>query len=402
MPHRSHTEHDPDLVTSLPSVSDQDRGRLRMMIILVLAGFAAYAILRLLAPFLPAIVGSAVLAVLAHPLERRIRDRVHRRSLSAFLASLGIFVVVLIPLFALSLVLASSIDSGISAVANRFDEFSRQGGLLWEWVRSTAQIIGVDETELSNTLRDQLSGLGRSIAGSTVGILSGLGGWLVQGAVGLFTLFYLLRDGERIVREIRWLIPLDAELTEALIEKTHEVVSATVLGTLVVAAVQGTLGGLLFWAIGLPAPALWGSVMAFLSLLPAVGPPLVWVPAAIILGMTGQWLKAIIVTAFGALVIGTVDNVLRSLLVGQRAQLHPLVVFFSVLGGLAVFGTAGFLLGPVLFVTASSILEIARVSLDGEPAPEVGSAVFQSPAEERPEDPGTPEAGEGTPDRRQS
>jgi predicted PurR-regulated permease PerM len=251
-------------------------------------------------------------------------------------------------------------------VAAGVEEFGDQQGEAWGAFESAADLIGVEAQRLLETIENQASNLGTALAGGTLGLLTGLGGWFVQGGVALFTLFYLLRDGPAFVEVGRWLIPLEGGLTDAMAAKTREVVVATVLGALLVALVQGVLGGLLFWALGLPGPALWGAVMAFAALLPAVGPPVIWLPAAAILLVTGEVTRGLVLIAVGTLLIGTVDNVLRAVLVGGRARLHPLVVFFSVLGGLVVFGIAGFLLGPILVVVALAVLEIARVALRAE------------------------------------
>jgi predicted PurR-regulated permease PerM len=356
--------------SSLPSISPADRARLRVLILLVLATVSVWAVGTLLSPFLLGIVMASVFAVLAHPIHETLRRRTGPSWVSAIILTVVIFLGVMIPLLVVVMLLVDGIQSGISTVSDRVQDFASQRGEAWNWLASTASVFGVSESELSSAMRDQLGRVGDVVAGGTVGLLTGIGGWIVQGAIGLFTLFYLLRDGEMFTSVVRWLIPLDQRLTDALIAKTTEVISATVLGTLVVAAVQGTLGGLLFWVLGLPGPALWGTVMAFLSILPAVGPPVVWAPAAVILVSADQLVKAAILVAVGLLVIATVDNVLRAVLVGQRARLHPLVVFFSVLGGLVVFGAAGILLGPVVVVVAFSALEIGRVALDASAAPD--------------------------------
>lgn len=341
-----------------------------MAILLVLAAAAAFAVLRLLAPFLLGIVTAVVLALVAYPHHARFQPRVGNPSLAAFLSTTAIFVGILIPFFGILVLLVQGLDSALSAAAAAVENLSAQEGRAWEWLVSKARVVGMDEQELSDTIGNQLERAADALAGQTFDVLSSVGAWLAQGAIGLFTLFYLLRDGDMFSGAIRWLIPLDTELTEALLDKTNEVVHATIFGTIVVAIVQGALGGLLFWLLGLPGPALWGAVMAFFSLLPAVGPPVVWAPTAAVLVATGDYQRAVILVAFGVLVVGTIDNVLRAVFIGQRAQLHPLVVFFSVLGGVVVFGTAGFLLGPIIFVLGFSVLEIARITIERSSAPE--------------------------------
>lgn len=342
-------------------LSDTDRGRVQVVVLLAAAAGSAFVIGQLLVPFTLAIVVAAVMAVLARPIQDFADQRISRPTLSAFLVTALLFFLVLIPTGLFTMFLAAGLQSGVSAVTDQVEGLLNQQGPVWEALVSLAGLVGVDEATLDQQVSRQLSGLGGLVAGSTMGFLSGLGGWLAQAGIGLVTLFYLLRDGHKFVEFLRWLIPLDARVTDALLMKSREIVSATVFGALVVAVVQGALGGLLFWALGLPAPALWGAVMAFFSLLPAVGPPVVWIPAAVILAASGDLARAVILTAVGGLVISTIDNLLRSILVGDRARLHPLVVFFAVLGGLVVYGPVGFLLGPILIVVAISVLEIVRV-----------------------------------------
>jgi predicted PurR-regulated permease PerM len=262
-------------------------------------------------------------------------------------------------------------EVGIGLVTERVEEFSDREGEAWHLLEWVAGILGVEAQSLRDAIQSQASNFGGSVAGGTLGLLTGLGGVLAQCGIGLFALFYLLRDGPAFVQVGRWLIPLDEKLTDALVTKMHEVIVATVLGALLVAIVQGLLGGVWFWVLGLPGAALWGGVMAFAALLPAIGPPVVWMPAALILFARGAVTEAIVLVVVGALLIGTIDNVLRAVLVGGRARLHSLVVFFSVLGGLVVFGLSGFLLGPILVVISLAVLEIARVALRGEATQEV-------------------------------
>jgi predicted PurR-regulated permease PerM len=351
---------------TLHLATHRDRDRMHLAVLLVAAGVAVYLLLKLLAPFTLAIVTAAVIAVLARGAYHAVLRRVRNESGAALLVTIFVFVLVVAPLAGLLVLVMRDLQSGISLISGGLEDFGDQQGRAWHLFESAASWIGVDPESLRDTIGEQASSLGGALAGGTLGLLTGLGGWIVQGGIGLFTLFYLLRDGPAFVEVGRWLIPLEEPLTDALIAKTHEVIVATVLGALLVALVQGALGGLLFWALGLSGPALWGGVMAFAGLLPAIGPPVVWIPAAVMLALTDELPKAIILTAVGTLIIGTVDNVLRAVLVGGRARLHSLIVFFSVLGGLVVFGVAGFLLGPILVVIALAVLEIARVALKGQ------------------------------------
>jgi hypothetical protein len=155
-------------------------------------------------------------------------------------------------------------------------------------------------------------------------------------------------------------LPLEWEQSQAIFVRTHEVISASVQGVVVIAAIQGILGGLAFWALGLPSPLMWGAVMVVLSMIPVVGSTIVWVPTALYLALTGHWIKATLLVAWGAGVIGMLDNILRPRLVGGRTRLHELIVFFSVLGGLQVFGILGLVVGPVVVAITLALLDVFR------------------------------------------
>jgi predicted PurR-regulated permease PerM len=174
----------------------------------------------------------------------------------------------------------------------------------------------------------------------------------------LYLLFYLLRDGDTLLTFVQRAIPLPPEQRQVLVSSFTATVRGVLKGDIVVGLVQGTLGGLIFWVLGMGTPVLWGAVMAVLSLLPAFGTGLVWVPAGIYLLLTGSVWKGIVLLAFGALVISTIDNVLRPVMVGKDVKMPSYVVLVSTLGGIAVFGVNGVVIGPLLaalFLTAWEI-----------------------------------------------
>jgi predicted PurR-regulated permease PerM len=171
-------------------------------------------------------------------------------------------------------------------------------------------------------------------------------------------LFFLLRDRRLALQSLRELLPLSNREADVLLRRIRDTIHATVFGTVVVAIVQGTLGGLMFWLLGLPGALLWGVIMALLALIPVLGAFVVWVPAAIFLAVEGSWGKALLLTGWGTLVVGTIDNLLYPLLVGNKLRLHTLPVFFAIVGGLAVFGAAGVILGPVVLAVTLGLIDI--------------------------------------------
>jgi predicted PurR-regulated permease PerM len=195
---------------------------------------------------------------------------------------------------------------------------------------------------------------------------------LLQLGVALFSLFYFLRDGDDLVRALRRMTPLDPRRMDELLARARDITYATVVGNVLVAIAQGAIGGITVALLGLPG-ALLGAVMAVFSLIPMLGAGIVWIPTAIYLAVTGHLMKGVILTGVGVLVIGTVDNLIRAIFVGGRARVHSLVVFLSVLGGVLVFGAAGIVVGPVLFVLALIAIEAGRLAMEG--GEDVGAAI---------------------------
>ena len=175
-----------------------------------------------------------------------------------------------------------------------------------------------------------------------------------------YLLFFFLRDRRVALQLLRSLSPLSVAETDRLCGRVGDTIYATIYGTLAVSAVQGLLGGLMFWWLGLPAPLLWGVVMALLAVVPVLGAFVIWIPAALFLALEGSWGKALILTLWGMIIVGTIDNLLRPILVGKRLKLHTLLAFVSVVGGLILFGPAGLILGPVVLTITTELLEIWR------------------------------------------
>jgi predicted PurR-regulated permease PerM len=172
-----------------------------------------------------------------------------------------------------------------------------------------------------------------------------------------YVLFFFLRDRRMFLHAIARHSPLSQSQMEGLLERIGDTIHATVYGTFAVASVQGLLGGLMFWWLGLPAPLLWGLIMGMLAVIPMLGAFVIWAPAALFLLLEGAWHDALTLSLWGMLVVGTVDNLLRPVLVGDRLRLHTVLTFLSVVGGLMVFGAAGLILGPVILVITMAMLE---------------------------------------------
>jgi predicted PurR-regulated permease PerM len=175
-----------------------------------------------------------------------------------------------------------------------------------------------------------------------------------------YVLFYFLRDGQLILRTIGFLLPVSQSDTQRIFARIGETIRISLYGKLLVASIQGSLGGLMFWWIGLPSPVLWGFLMVLVSAFPLLGTFIVWCPAAVILALQAEWVRAVILAAWGLLIIHPVDNFLGPILVGTTLRLHTLLIFFAVLGGVVAFGPSGFVLGPVIVAIVVAVFEIQQ------------------------------------------
>jgi len=216
----------------------------------------------------------------------------------------------------------------------------------------------MSQVNLKTLLLDNLRRLSVYIAGQGSKFIKGLSTGLFKFFLMTVALFFLFRDGERFMEKIKDLIPFSAKEREKILQRMVDMIHATIYGGIVVALVQGGLGGVGFWIVGLPAPLFWGAVMAFLSFIPIVGAFLVWVPAAIILFIQGSYLKAVILFIWGAVVISLSDNFIRPILISGRTQVHTLLLFFGILGGLKVFGFLGVIAGPLVITICLAIIDI--------------------------------------------
>ena len=332
---------------------------------------ALYLCWSMLQPFVEVVLWAVVLVIVFFPVHRRIRARVGSPGWSAVLSCLLVIVVILVPLTLLTFAVINEIGNfakmlqpqpdgtsgAASAAAGLLDPNSPYLGPVVRWL---GQYVDLSRLGSQEFLAERLKGVSGVIASRTLGFVGGFVGFVVEVFFVIFTMYYLFRDGERMRAAAYEMVPLSGEQAGEIFNRTGEVISASVYGVLVIAVIQGVLGGLAFWALGLPSPLLWGVVMIFLSMIPMLGAFLVWVPAAIYLALTGHWVKAVMLAVWGALIIGSIDNFLRPKLVGERTRLHELLVFFSVLGGLQVFGVLGIVLGPVIVAITIALLDVLR------------------------------------------
>ena len=310
--------------------------------------------------FLPVLL-AAVFATLFYPLYLRLLGVVRgRKTLASFLCCLLLLLVLIVPLYLVAeMVTREAIDFYRSAQADF-------GGIGQTLQASLARLRGLplardlnlDQIDWSSILRNTASSAG-SLAATIINKTSrGTIQVLILLFTTLFTMFYFFRDGRDLLRRLRALIPLDREHKNAIATRFSAVARATVKGTLVIALVQGTLSGLTLWIFGVGSPFLWGVVATFLAVIPLMGSWLVLYPAALFQILTGHLWQGIGILLMTVIVIVNIDNLLRPRLVGQETGMHDLMVFFSTLGGISMFGPMGFIVGPMVAALFLSLLDI--------------------------------------------
>jgi len=333
--------------------------------VLLLAGYLAF---RVVAPFLAPLGWAAVFAMVLNPVHARLASRVGRSRAAAATTVLAV-VIIVGPAITVLAILTSEVTSVVQRI--------QAGGLVipaapdvQEWYASLRQKIVIPlPADPTATLVDAFRSVATFLAARAGTILQNVASFVFHLFVMLFGLFYFLRDGERIVSIIRQLLPFEPERRDRMITQTNDLVVATVGSTFAVAIVQGALTGLTLGVLGFQSPVLWGVMTAFTALLPAVGSGLVWGPAAIYLFATGHVVKGIILVGIGVGVIGMADNVLRPLLLSGRTTMHGLLVFISLLGGMAAFGFIGLVIGPVAIAAIGTLLD-AVLEEQSPPGPE--------------------------------
>jgi predicted PurR-regulated permease PerM len=336
----------------------------RLAALALVTVLVAYGCWLLARPFFGALTWAGVLALLTHPIHRWIGAHVTRRNLAAGLALAVVTLAIVIPVVVVGAAVIREANKGARMLSTgelraRWDGLKRANPRLSPVLDRIEGELGIGATTSAGATAD-----GTAAEGGPDGRRGVLFKTVRAGTeflVTLLALFFFFRDSEAAKDAVRDLLPMTRRRADRVLRRVADTVWATAYGTLVVAGIQGLLGGLMFWWLGLPAPVLWGVAMGLLALVPVLGAFVVWVPAAVFLALEGSWGKALLLAAWGAIVIGLVDNLLYPALVGGRLRLHTLVVFIAMVGGLSAFGAAGLFLGPALVTFALELRRVWRV-----------------------------------------
>ena len=348
--------HEPQARQTAAQIANDwgSRSHVHSLVLMAVTVLGIYLCYRLAAPFIPAIVWALALAILFTPLQRWLESKTKSPNLAATISVLLVAVIVVLPAAFVAERIIGEAARGAETITAMVDSGQWRRNLeaypliapAGHWIERQFDLPGIVSTATS-WLTDTAASFVRGSVLQLIGIV-----------LTFYMLFYFLRDRSAILTSLRSLTPLSEADTSRLFVDVGDTVHATVYGTLAVAVVQGTLGGLMFWWLGLPAPLLWGIVMGLLAVVPVLGAFIVWIPAAIFLLLDGSGGKALLLALWGGIVVGGIDNVLYPMLVGRRLKMHTILAFVSIVGGLIVFGSSGLILGPVIFAVTRLLLQI--------------------------------------------
>ena len=320
---------------------------------LILAVYACY---NLIAPYISSIVLAFIVSLLFFPLHEQIELRLKsHKNLAAALSCTLLTVIIIIPLLIVSLAI---LHQGVSFFGAAYEWVTHGGAKeimnmpsVQSAIKSIDKLLPFDSInpqDLISKAASTVSSLSSNMIGMSSALLSNLTGTLINFMLMLFVLFFLLRDHNTIIQTLRHVSPLSRTQEDTLLEETEKVAKSAVMGSFLTALAQGIVGGFAMWLAGFPG-LFWGSMMAFTSFIPVVGTALIWLPAATYLLLTGEWQWALFLSTWGVLVVGSIDNLLRPFLMQGNSGMNTLLIFFSLIGGLQVYGLMGIIYGPIIF-----------------------------------------------------
>jgi predicted PurR-regulated permease PerM len=343
------------------------REHIFLIFILFLTFLSLYLLYMILAPFLSSIVWAILLAMVFYPIFQRLQRLFMKKEvLSALVMTLLVLIVIVLP-FSL---LMASLAGEVVDLYHQVEEMIETGQLqtyierikeihLFKWILlGLGQHIDFSQANPLPLLLKNLNQISTFIFNQTTALLKGFSSFVVGFFFTLLALYYFFKDGGHLFARLKEIVPLPSKQRDLLIRRFKDMIYATIYGGLLIAMIQGLLGGLSFWVLGLPSPIFWGTAMALLSFIPIGGTALIWVPAAIILLIEGAVLKGLLLLGLGVFVISMVDNLLRPFFISTRTNIHPLLLFFAVLGGVQAFGLIGFVAGPLVATLFLTLIEI--------------------------------------------
>ncbi|MBI5493364.1 MAG: AI-2E family transporter [Deltaproteobacteria bacterium] len=334
------------------------------LITFALALLIGYLLYLVMAPFFIPIFWAVVLVILFYPYYRWLLGKVTgHKSLASLIACLTIALFLIIPMAIVGAALAGELLDIYQWAENYISEISARAHnspmfvfpFLERYLGRYIDISGIDlHSIFASSIKDLASFAGQGLTG----FIKSFAGFVFNLFLAFFTMYFLFKECDGVLGLVKDLLPLSESAKERVLDRNRDVISSTIYGGLLVGVVQGVLGGLAFWFLGLSAPILWASVMFLFSFLPSIGTATVWIPAAIYFFITGAYVKGVALVLWGTLVISLIDNLLRPIIVSGRTNLHPLLLFFSILGAVNVFGFIGIIAGPLILSIGQATIEI--------------------------------------------
>jgi predicted PurR-regulated permease PerM len=330
--------------------------QIRLFLLLIFTSIGLYLCYVLTIPFLSSLTWAVVLSVVVLPIHRWIELRLGSRNGAALVSVITVAVLVVVPIALIGQQLVLETLNGAVYL-----ESELKSGQWREAIRDYPTLVrGATWIEQQFDLAGTAGSFAAWLTSTSTSLLRSSFGQLVNIVLTFYLFFFFLRDRQQITAKLSSLSPMTEGETNYVVNRCTDTIHATVFGTLVVAAVQGTLSGLMFWWLDLPVPLFWGTVMGLLAIVPVLGAFVIWVPAAIYLALEGDWSKAIILTIWGAGVVASVDNLLYPMLVSNRLKLHIIPTLFATIGGIIVLGASGVILGPAIFAVTLAFLKILK------------------------------------------
>lgn len=315
--------------------------------------------------FFSPLVWALVLSIIVSPVHRRIEARVQPASLAALISVTAMVLAVVVPAALVAQQLAREAANGAMHLAGVLRTMQWREAIATS--PSLAAIVAWAEVQVDFV--GIFGGLATHLSTVSTSMLRGSVTQLINFILTFYFLFYFLRDRQKALGALKALSPLNDAETEQIASRFVDTVHATIFGTVAVAVVQGTLGGLMFWWLDLPTPVFWGAVMGLLAIMPMLGAFVVWVPASVLLALDGEWMRALVLAGWGGVIIATVDNLLYPVWVGNRLKLHTVVTFIGAVGGVVLFGASGIVVGPAVIAVTGTLIGLLKKRFEGELPP---------------------------------
>src|SRR3989344_279153 len=343
----------------MPTKNNMSFDKFRSAIFLGFVAILLITFLYLIRPFIYAIFWAAIIAILLHHINKFIKKYIDMPAISSLISVILVIVIIFLPLFLLSILLVQqSVQLYISFAQNGSIFTNVEGLTAWLQRTPVAQYVQQVSEQWSQYAVSAAKSISLFLFNNIKSITQNSVTFLFMLFIMLYTLYYFFKDGEKIAKYLSFVSPIGDKYELMFYTKFRTTAISTLKTTLIIGGLQGTMGGLLFWAVGIKGAFVWGVIMTALSLIPALGTFIVWFPAAIIMLATGNIWQGVVILVIGTFLISTIDNLLRPVLVGKGTEMHPLIVLFTTLGGLILFGLSGFVIGPIvgsLFLATMSI-----------------------------------------------